>query len=74
VSGTWAQVAVVGCVAGIGFTMALFIAELAFPEGALLETAKLAVLAASGAAGVLGLVAGMLVLPKESSVGRQPPS
>jgi NhaA family Na+:H+ antiporter len=65
----WAQVAAVGFVAGIGFTMALFIAELAFPVGPLLETAKLAVLAASGAAGVLGLLAGILVLPRRSVPG-----
>jgi NhaA family Na+:H+ antiporter len=71
---TWAQVAVVGCVAAIGFTMALFIAELAFPEGALLETAKLTVLAASGVAGVLGLVVGIVVLPKEPVAARQPAS
>jgi NhaA family Na+:H+ antiporter len=62
---TWVQIAVVGCVAGIGFTMALFIAELAFSAGPLLETAKLAVLVASGAAGVLGLVTGILVLSRE---------
>jgi Na+:H+ antiporter, NhaA family len=63
----WLQVAVVGFVAGIGFTMSLFVAELAFPAGPLLETAKLAVLAASGAAGVLGLAAGILILGRDSA-------
>jgi NhaA family Na+:H+ antiporter len=54
----WAQISVVGMVAGIGFTMALFIAQLAFPSGPLLETAKLAILCGSGCAGALSLVLG----------------
>ena len=37
----------VGCLAGVGFTMSLFIATLAFDEVALVETAKTAVLAGS---------------------------
>jgi NhaA family Na+:H+ antiporter len=55
---TWAGVGVVGLVGGIGFTMALFIAQLAFPRGVLLDAAKLGVVAASIAAAVLGLAAG----------------
>jgi NhaA family Na+:H+ antiporter len=54
----WAHVSVVGIVGGIGFTMALFVAQLAFPAGPLLETAKLAILAGSGVAAVLSLIAG----------------
>ncbi len=50
----------VGVVGGIGFTMSLFIAQLAFPAGALLETAKLAILVGSATAIVLGLVFGVL--------------
>ena len=46
----WSGVAVVGLVAGIGFTMALFIASLAFPPGPLIEVAKLGILVASLAA------------------------
>jgi NhaA family Na+:H+ antiporter len=53
---------VVGMVGGIGFTMAIFIAQLAFPVGVLLETAKLAVLCASGAAAVIGLSLGWKLL------------
>jgi NhaA family Na+:H+ antiporter len=49
-------------VGGIGFTMSLFIAQLAFPPGPLLETAKLAILIASTTAGVAGLVFGRLTL------------
>lgn len=58
----WGQVSAVGVAAGIGFTMSLFIAQLAFPAGPLLETAKLAILVASAVAGVLALVVGRLVL------------
>jgi Na+:H+ antiporter, NhaA family len=57
----WAQVLVLGIVAGIGFTMALFIATLALPSGVQLEGAKLGILCASAAAGVLGLVVGRLL-------------
>jgi NhaA family Na+:H+ antiporter len=55
--------AVVGVVAGIGFTMSLFIAQLAFPPGPLLETAKLAILVGSCVAAVAGLFLGARRLP-----------
>lgn len=58
----WADVTVVGGVAGIGFTMALFVAQLAFPSGPTLETAKLAILLASLLAGVGGYLVGRVVL------------
>ena len=51
----------VGLVGGIGFTMSLFIAQLAFPPGPYLDTAKLAILAGSGAAMIVGLAAGLVV-------------
>jgi NhaA family Na+:H+ antiporter len=56
-------------VAGIGFTMALFIAQLAFAAGPLLETSKLAILCGSGIAGALSLAVGYRVLPKEYGPG-----
>lgn len=46
----------VGLLGGIGFTMALFIANMAFSDPAALATAKLAILAASFLAGVAGTV------------------
>jgi Na+:H+ antiporter, NhaA family len=64
---TWRGIAVVGLVAGIGFTMAIFIASLAFADQAMLATAKLAVLIASAAAGLGALLAGRLLLPAGSS-------
>jgi NhaA family Na+:H+ antiporter len=45
-----------GAVAGVGFTVALFIAELAFTDELLRDEAKIGILAASLAAGVLGWV------------------
>jgi NhaA family Na+:H+ antiporter len=51
---TWRTLAGAGVLGGIGFTMALFIASLAFGEAALLEAAKFGVLAASALAGVAG--------------------
>jgi NhaA family Na+:H+ antiporter len=58
------HVAVAGAVAGIGFTMAIFIAQLAFASPELLETAKLAVLCASATAALIGLGLGYMVLPR----------
>jgi NhaA family Na+:H+ antiporter len=50
----------IGIVGGIGFTMSLFIAQLAFPAGPLLDTAKLAILVGSGIAIVVGLGFGLV--------------
>jgi NhaA family Na+:H+ antiporter len=58
----WLQVSVVGIVGGIGFTMALFIAQLAFPPGPLLETTKLAILSGSALAAIISLFLGFRVL------------
>ena len=43
-----------GCLAGIGFTMSLFIAALAFPDPARLATAKLGIITASVLSGAVG--------------------
>jgi NhaA family Na+:H+ antiporter len=50
----WRQLLGASCLAGIGFTISLFIAGSAFEEEALQSTAKLAILAASSLAAVLG--------------------
>ncbi len=60
---------VVGTVGGIGFTMALFIAQLAFTDPTRLGIAKIAVLLGSFMAGILGILAGTLLLPKHVGVG-----
>jgi NhaA family Na+:H+ antiporter len=51
---TWSSVVGVGILGGIGFTVSLFIASLAFGEDGLLDAAKAGVLAGSIASGVLG--------------------
>ncbi|MFN2427870.1 MAG: Na+/H+ antiporter NhaA, partial [Candidatus Binatia bacterium] len=61
---TMKHMAVLGAVAGVGFTMALFIAQLAFTDPTLLTAAKLGVLVASAAAGILGLAGGRLLLAR----------
>ncbi|MEO7731371.1 MAG: Na+/H+ antiporter NhaA [Kofleriaceae bacterium] len=59
---TLRHIVVLGTVAGVGFTMALFIAPLAFTDTRLLAAAKLGVLVASGGAAVLALTVGRLLL------------
>lgn len=53
---TWAGIAGVGMLAGLGFTVALFISGLSFEDETIVATAKVAVLAASLAAGSLGYI------------------
>jgi NhaA family Na+:H+ antiporter len=52
----WGDVAGMGATAGIGFTVALFIAGLAFRGGEELAVAKVSILVASSLAAVLGYV------------------
>ncbi|MHC2462848.1 NhaA family Na+:H+ antiporter [Bradyrhizobium embrapense] len=52
---TWGGVCLIGLLAGIGFTMSIFTAMLAFPDEALLNAAKLGVLGGSLAAALFGL-------------------
>jgi NhaA family Na+:H+ antiporter len=66
---TWSQVAVVGVVAGIGFTMSIFIAGLAFPPGTSLETSKVGILIGSGVAAVVAYALGRVVLPASAPAG-----
>jgi NhaA family Na+:H+ antiporter len=54
---TWPMMVAVSAVAGIGFTVSLFIAELAFEPGPLQDGARLGVLSASTLAAVVGGVA-----------------
>ena len=52
----WRQIFSASCLAGIGFTMSLFIANAGFSDPALLTTSKLAILVASLVAGAFGFV------------------
>jgi Na+/H+ antiporter NhaA len=49
--------------------MSLFIAGLAFPEGQLLQTIKLAVLSGSALSAVVGLALGRLLLKPAAPAG-----
>jgi NhaA family Na+:H+ antiporter len=53
---SWGQVAGAGALAGIGFTMSLFVAGQAFPDEADFVAAKIAVFAASVVAALIGVV------------------
>jgi NhaA family Na+:H+ antiporter len=54
----WGQIAGIGLLAGIGFTVSLFITDLAFDDAALEDAARIGVLAGS----VVAAIAGALVL------------
>ena len=59
----WAHVAGVALLAGIGFTVAIFIATLSFDEAVLVEDAKIGIFAATIVAAVLGFLALRLAPP-----------
>ena len=62
---SWGAIIGGGFLAGIGFTMAIFIASLAL-EGALLDAAKVGILGGSALAGLSGVILLILFLPKPS--------
>jgi NhaA family Na+:H+ antiporter len=67
----WRQIVGVGFLGGIGFTMSLFIANLAFGDAPALDMAKVAILAASvlaGLSGALILAKGVHNRPREASL------
>jgi NhaA family Na+:H+ antiporter len=51
---TWPQILGVAMLGGVGFTVALFVTELAFEPGVLADQAKIGILAASAIAGAAG--------------------
>jgi len=63
---TWMQVFGAGSLAGIGFTMSLFISDLAWNDPSLIANAKVGVLAASLVSGILGFVILSRALPKRA--------
>jgi NhaA family Na+:H+ antiporter len=63
---SWGAIAGSGFLAGIGFTMAIFIANLAL-EGNLLDAAKVGIIVGSFLSAIIGLAALVLLLPKSSS-------
>lgn len=51
---TWSHIFGAGMLAGIGFTMSMFVSNLAFDDPSSADVAKVAILLASGIAGVVG--------------------
>lgn len=66
----WAGVMLVGLLAGIGFTMSIFIAGLAFDDEQLLAAAKLSVLCASTVSAVVGLLWGIVYFRRRPITSR----
>jgi NhaA family Na+:H+ antiporter len=66
---TWLQVYGGSCLAGIGFTMALFVADLAFDDAALASQAKVGILAASLVAATWAGVVLHAALPAKARQG-----
>jgi Na+:H+ antiporter, NhaA family len=64
----WKHILAVGCLAGIGFTMSLFITGLAFTDRTLTNEAKLGILVASMIAVILGGIALQLAGRKDKAV------
>ncbi len=60
----WGQIYGAALLAAIGFTMSLFVTDLAFPSGALVGPAKLGILAASTLAAVAGYIVLRIALRK----------
>lgn len=71
---TWGGVWLIGLLAGIGFTMSIFVAMLAFADAAVLAAAKLGVLLASVVAACIGLGWGWLHLRDRTNVTRTGPA
>jgi len=63
----WMQVVGAGCLAGIGFTMSLFIADLAWTDEALIANAKVGILAASLLSGIMGFIILSRALPRKGA-------
>lgn len=61
---SWRQLCGAGALGGIGFTMSLFIAGVAFPDQAVYAAAKIAIFIASLIAGVLGM---LILWPKREA-------
>jgi len=69
---TWREMSVVGIIAGIGFTVALFFATAAFPPGRLLDEAKMGALLSFAAAAIAIVAAFVLRVGRFERKARQP--
>lgn len=53
---TWKNLAGIGCLGGIGFTMSMFISNLSFTDANVVSSSKLSILVASAISATIGLV------------------
>ena len=68
---TWKAILGAGCLAGVGFTMSLFVANLGL-EGRLLDGAKIGVLAGSAISAVAGFIVLRIYLPSAQATPSTP--
>jgi NhaA family Na+:H+ antiporter len=61
----WQQIVGVGFLGGIGFTMSLFISNLAFTDSSVLDQAKVGILLGSLFSGIAGYILLNRFLPKQ---------
>ena len=66
----WGQIASVGIIAGIGFTMSIFIDNLAFSDPKIVDTGKAAILISSFVSAVLGLLALYITTRKKKPINK----
>ncbi|MBZ4188293.1 Na+/H+ antiporter NhaA [Niabella beijingensis] len=69
---TWLHMTGLGLLAGIGFTMSIFISLLSFEDPALIAEAKLAILVASVLAALLGCLVLVGVNSRQKPIGEDP--
>jgi len=62
----WPQIYGVSCLAGVGFTMSLFVSDLAFKTASFIDDAKIGILAASLISGIIGYLVLRKVLPRNA--------
>ncbi|MCY7421023.1 MAG: Na+/H+ antiporter NhaA [Chitinophagaceae bacterium] len=53
---TWRNLVEIGCPVGIGFTMSMFISNLAFDDASIVSSSKLAILMASCIVAIAGII------------------
>jgi NhaA family Na+:H+ antiporter len=64
----WKHIAGVGILGGIGFTMSIFISNLAFKDSGIIQSSKITVLISSGIACIIGLIVLYITRNKEEQV------
>ncbi|RYY50703.1 MAG: Na(+)/H(+) antiporter NhaA, partial [Chitinophagaceae bacterium] len=69
---TWKHIAGTGLLAGIGFTMSIFVTLLAFTDASQINIAKISIITASVIAASTGLLVLALILKKKSVEAQTP--